>query len=109
MKLSAIHLPTARHIERIETMTAETEASTCGVIGQRKNRRHTPVAIENLHALSALLNIGPSIAVHSNRGRTAAVRPGGNIEVVECLSGVDSSVGPDTVAQAGTREALGDK
>ena len=108
MKLSAIHLPTTRHIERIETMTAETEAGTCGVIGQRKNRRHTPVAIENLHA-HPRGNIGPSIAVHSNRGRTAAVRPGGNIEVVECLSGVDCSVGPDTVAQAGTREALGDK
>ncbi len=48
MKLSAIHIPATRHIERIEIMTAETEAGTRGVIGQRKNRRHTPVAIENL-------------------------------------------------------------
>ena len=88
MKLSAIHLPATRHIERIEIMTAKTEAGTRGVTGQRKNRRHPPVAIENLDS-HPRGNIGPSIAVHSNRGRTAVVRPSRNIEVVECLSGVD--------------------
>jgi hypothetical protein len=62
MKLSAIHFPTTGHIERIEIMAAETEAGTRGVTGQRKNRRHTPIAIENLdpHPRG---NVGPSIAV----------------------------------------------
>jgi hypothetical protein len=39
MNISAIHLPATRHIERIEIMTAETEAGTRGVTGQRQNRR----------------------------------------------------------------------
>jgi hypothetical protein len=41
-------------------MTAETVAGTRGVNGQRKNRRHTPVAIEILDS-HARGNIGPSI------------------------------------------------
>jgi hypothetical protein len=41
-------------------MTAETEAGTRGVTGQRQNRRHTPVAIGNLDS-HARGNIGPSI------------------------------------------------
>src|ERR1700684_1092652 len=108
MKLSAIHFSAARNIERIEIMAAETEPRTRGVTGQRKNRRHTPVAIENLDS-HPRGNVSPSIAVHSNSSRAPVVRPSGNIEIVECLSGVDCSVGPDTVAQPGVREALGDK
>ena len=108
MKFSAVDFPTTRHIERIEIMAAETEAGSCGVTWQRKNRRHTAVAVENLHS-HPRGHVGSSIAVHTNSGRAAVVRPGGNIEVVERLSRIDRSVGPDTVAQASAREALGDK
>jgi hypothetical protein len=48
MKFPAIHFPAAGNIERIEIMAAKTEAGTRGVTGQRKNRRHAPIAIENL-------------------------------------------------------------
>jgi hypothetical protein len=89
-------------------MAAETKAGTRGVTRQRKNRRHTPVAIENLDSHSRS-NVGSSIAVHTNPGRTAVVCPSGNIEILECLPGVDCSVGADTVAQADARETLRDK
>ena len=108
MKFSAIHFAATRNIERIEIMAAETEARTRGVTGQRKNRRHAPIAIENLDS-HPRGNVGQSVAVHSNSSGAAVVCPGGNIEVVECLPGVDCSVGADTVAQPGAREALGDK
>ena len=39
MKFPAIHFPAAGNIERIEIMTAKTEAGTRGVTGQRQNRR----------------------------------------------------------------------
>ncbi len=108
MKPSAIYFPTTRNIERIEIMAAETEAGPRGVIGPRKNRRHTSIAIENLDS-HPRGDVGPSITVHSNAGGTTVVCPGGNIEIVEWLSSVDGSVGPDTVAQPGAREALGDE